>query len=77
MTARLVITDGTTTVNLLNRISGYVLSAWRPVVAGYKRGGVHQQSPITDGRRLVSKYFDNAIETFILKALDASQDELI
>ena len=77
MTARLIITDGTTEVNLLNRISGYVLSSWRPTIAGYKRGGVHQQSPISDGRRLVSKYFDNAIETFILKALDASQDELI
>jgi len=77
MTARLVITDGTTEISLLNKKSGYVLNRWRPTIAGYKGGGVHQSSPVSDGRRLVAKYFDNAVETFDLKARGFSQDDLI
>ena len=77
MTARLVITDGTIEINLLNKKSGYVLNRWRPTVAGYKGRGVYQSSPISDGRRLVARYFENAIETFDLKARGFSQDDLI
>ena len=77
MTARLVITDGTTEISLLNKRSGYVLSRWRPTVAGYKGRGVYQSSPISDGRRLVARYFENAVETFDLKARGFNQDDLI
>lgn len=75
--ARLEITDGTTTVDLLANRVGYHLSAWRPAVAPYKNEGVFQSNPWADGRRLLMRRFDNAVETFDLKANDDDQDSLI
>ena len=74
--ARLVITDGTSTVDLLN-LRGYTLKDWKPSVPEPKGGGVFRSSPLVDGRRLTSRVFDNAIDTFELVVSAAAQDTLI
>ena len=76
MTAVLKITDGTTTVNLLDR-SGYMLSNWRRGIAGYKGGGTWQDGSLANGRQIVDKKWENVIETLELKAVGESQDMLI
>jgi hypothetical protein len=68
MPARLVITDGTTTIDLIDRSFGFHLDSWEPAIAQYKQGGTFSDSPLADGRRLVDRHFDNAFETFELKA---------
>jgi hypothetical protein len=72
-----VITDGTTEIDFLDEVSGFHLEDWNPAIAQYKGGGVFQDSPQADGRRLVDKRFMNAIETLSLKARDVSQNALI
>lgn len=76
MLPRLVVTDGTDELDLL-QLPGFQLEGWRPSISGYKGGGVYQQSPLSDGRRLVDRRFDNSFETFRFKAKGVSQDELI
>lgn len=63
--AELIITDGTNVVDLLNH---FKLANWQPASASYKDGGIFQDSPIADGRRLVQRYFGNLEETFQLVA---------
>jgi hypothetical protein len=75
--ARLEITDGVTTVDLMADRVGYHLAAWRPAVAAYKNEGVFQSNPWADGRRLLMRRFDNTVETLDLKANDDDQDSLI
>ena len=78
MTAVLRISDGTTTINLLNATDGFSLNAWRPAIAQYKGGGTWQASPLSDGRRMVTRQFGNAVEVFDLKVSStASQDDII
>ena len=73
----LKITDGTTSVNLLGIIRGFLLDDWKPSIAPFKGGGTWQSSPLSDGRRLANRMFDNAIETFELKLRDNDQDGAI
>ena len=61
--AELVITDGSNLVDLLYH---FKLAGWQPATATYKDGGVFQDSPIADGRRLVQRYYQNLTETFQL-----------
>jgi hypothetical protein len=75
--AVLKITDGTTTIDLLERLSGFHLSSWTPATPEYKDGGLFQSSPFSDGRRMIMKQFDNAVEEFDLKLRAASQDDVI
>lgn len=76
-TAVLKITDGTFSVNLVGD-PNYFLSVWRPAIAAYKGGGVYQDSSLADGRSLVFKRFENAIETIELHvASKNSQDSVI
>jgi hypothetical protein len=77
--AVLKITDGTLEVNLIKPPLGlgYHLEDWRPSIPDYKRGGTWQDSPLAMGRRLSQKQFENAIETFRLKANEADQDQMI
>lgn len=67
----LIVTDGTTWVNLLNLADGYSVEDWAATVAQYKGGGVWHQSALTDGARLVFKTFDNAVEEFPIPAVAA------
>lgn len=64
-------------LNLLSRQSGFNLKTWDPTVAQYKGGGVFSSSPLSDGRRLVRRSFDNAIEVLELQATGYSQDAAI
>ncbi len=78
MTAVLRISDGTTTINLLNATDGFSLNVWRPAIAQYKGGGTWQASPLSDGRRMVTRQHSNAVEVFDLKVSSAaSQDGII
>lgn len=80
----LYITDGSVKpngqlnwVNLLSEKSGYKLKSWKPVISQYKDGGRFSSSPLSQGRRLRSRSFDNVIEVFDLAAVSYNQDGLI
>jgi hypothetical protein len=77
--AKLEITDGTTTINLLtgSRQTGFNLRNWDPTVIQPKSGGVFQDSPIAPGRRLVFTIDATAIEDFTVDINDYDQDSLI
>jgi photosystem II stability/assembly factor-like uncharacterized protein len=75
--AILEITDGTTTIDLLNSNVGWHLDSWRPAIAGLKGGGTYQDSNVAPGRDLTFGVFGNANETFNLKVNDYDQDALI
>lgn len=76
MTAILEITDGTTTVSLING-NPFHLNDWTPNTAEPKAGGYYKDSPISDGKKLASYHWDNVIETFELKGGNSSQDAMI
>src|SRR3990167_4959692 len=65
-----------TIIDLLDA-RGWTVKDWRPAVAEPKSGGVFRSSALTDGRRLASRRFDNAIETFTMVLSSGSQDSLI
>lgn len=80
----LYITDGTNKingqinmVNLLSEKYGYKLRNYRPQIAQYKEGGRFSSSPLSQGRRLNFRSFENAIDVFELSALGRDQDFLI
>ena len=71
----LIITDGTTSIDLLNT---FKLFDWTPQTAAAKGGGVWGSSPFSQGRQLVLREYENIIDTFELKASgNASVDQLI
>lgn len=72
-----IITDGTTTVDLLSKSKGYHINDWTPQIPDIKDGGVFQSSPFVDGRRLTHRRFLNAIETLDLKLNSGGQDSAI
>lgn len=73
----LQITDGTITIDLLARQEGVILKEWTPVIPEPKDGGVFSDSPLSSGRRLVLRNYDNAIETFEIVVRAGSQDSVI
>jgi hypothetical protein len=73
----LEITDGTNTVDLLGRQGGLLLDEWTPSIAPLKSGGIYRQSVLSGGRQLSIANYDNAIETFELKAWGDNQDATI
>lgn len=77
MAAILRLTDGTTYINLISSGSGFHLDEWKPAVSDYKNSGTYQDSPLSDGKRLVAAVYDNAVETFQVKLSGLSQDAAI
>lgn len=75
--AQLTISDGTTEISLINLATGIHLFSWTPAITQYKGGGVFRNNPQATGRRLVSKTFDTAIETFDLKVDNLDRNALI
>jgi hypothetical protein len=73
---RLLVTDGTDTINLLS-LRGWLLNDWSPAVAEPKGGGVFRDSPLVDGRKLAYSKFENIIDTFNLVGSGASQNLMI
>lgn len=71
------ITDCISPVDFLSIDDGFLVCDWIPTVAQLKNGGVWQSSPLVDGKRLASRNFDNAVETFTLTIKGASQDAVI
>lgn len=72
----LKVTDGTTTVNLLNLEEGWSVDGWIQAVAQYKGGGTWQQSALTDEARLVAKAFDNVTEEIPIPAVSAGREDV-
>lgn len=72
---RLLITDGSTQVDLLN--GPFYLEDWRPQTPNFKDGGTWRDSPIATGRRLVDKRLTNVIDTFRMKLSSNSPDTVI
>lgn len=76
-TATLKITDGTTTVNLLDPDSGILLDSWIPALPGWKSGGVYTNNQLTDGRILQDAHRDNITESMTLNVRNTSMDAVI
>ena len=72
----LKVTDGTSTVDLLNLSSGYSAAEWRQTISQYKGDGTWSQSSMSDGRVLVAKHFDNAQETFPFPAIVGGENDI-
>lgn len=64
-------------LNLISRRSGFILNNWNPNVAQYKGGGTFSSSPLSDGRRLVRRSFDNAIEIMELRVNGDNENSAI
>lgn len=62
--AILNITDGTTTISLINPSSGFHLINWVPAITDYKGGGVFQDPPLADWRQLRVAKWATAVENF-------------
>lgn len=62
--AILNITDGTTTISLINPSSGFHLINWVPAITDYKGGGVFQDSPLADWRQMRVAKWATATENF-------------
>lgn len=62
--AILNITDGTTTISLINPSSGFHLINWVPAITDYKGGGVFQDPPLADWRQLRVAKWATATENF-------------
>jgi len=77
--AELYLSDGTSTgmINLLSRRNGFAVQNWQPVVADVKGGGIFQNSPLAENRRLVARFYDNAVETFTLAGRGGTANRLI
>lgn len=75
----LIVTDGSTVVNLLGPGSGWKLADpyWNLNVAAFKGGGSFLSSSLAEGRRLTSGEYDNVIETIPLAAFGTTQDAAI
>lgn len=70
------ITDGVTTIDLLN-IHGWTLRDWKPAIAEPKGGGIFRSSPLTDGRKLSYRKMDNVMDTFNLVGAQDNQNQMI
>lgn len=77
MLSVLKLTDGTNTVDFLDKSSGFHLIDWQPSFPQAKNGGVFRSSPFTPGRALVSRVLDNLYETMTVSVDAASGDALI
>ena len=77
MISILDITDGTTRIPLLSASSGFYLDDWKPATAEPKGGGIWQESPFVDGRRLAMKQYGNITDTFSVGIQGASADDCI
>jgi len=75
-TAVLKITDGTTSIDMLNP-NGIHLEEWKQNVLGLKDSGVWQDSPMADGRRMAMSHYANIIDEFVIKAKGGSQNTAI
>lgn len=72
------ISDGTTEVSFLSGEDGLYVKSWRPSIVQLKGGGTWQSSPLSDGRSLVNRRYDNAVETFeLMVSTKATPDQLI
>lgn len=74
MAAIFQITDGTSTIDLLNIANGYAQTGWRQAIAQYKGGGTWQSSSLSDGRRLVNRNFENIRQEISLTIQGQDQD---
>lgn len=72
--SELLITDGTKVVDLLNH---FRLLSWQPVETPIRDGGIFQESPIADGRKMVARYHENGGEIFTLAVRTGHQNAAI
>jgi hypothetical protein len=72
----LIITDGVTSIDLLDAESWSVKS-WHPEMAQPKGGGIFRSSPLVDGRKLSMRKLDNAIESITMAVSSRSENRLI
>lgn len=73
----LKITDGTTTVNLLDSLSGFLIKNWRQSLPQPKGGGVWQSSNFESGRSLIMRVNENIIDTMTISVRSKNSDSVI
>ena len=73
----LEISDGETTVNLLDHRSGFFVTDWQMAVADAKGGGAWSDSQLVDGRKLRLKRRQNVRHTMEVQVHAYSPDVLI
>ena len=76
MTPTLIITDGSTRIDLLS-MKGWMLKEWSPSVPEPKSGGIFRSSPLVNGRRLAYRKMDNITDTFNIVGSEGSQNDMI
>jgi len=69
------ITDGTTTVDFL--VGTFRLNSWPVKITQAKGGGTWQDSPLVEGRRLVSRVYGNVIEEYDFQVVAGKEDVMI
>ncbi len=74
--ALLRISDGETTINLLDTVNGYLLMTWNPGLIEPKNGGIWADSAFSDGRQRVAHFNTNAVESFTLTLKAPDTDTL-
>lgn len=77
MTRTLTLSDGTTTLNFFDPVvNGLKLYDWDPKTAQWKNGGVFQDSPISDGRRLRFRKYQTVEEDMKVYVVGSSADDV-
>lgn len=71
------ITDGTTTISLIDAKFKLDDGGWSPANPELENGGIWQDSSLSDGRRLVMAKFANVRDVFSSKLHGGCQDDLI
>ena len=71
------ITDGTTTISLIDAKFKLDDGGWSPANPELENGGIWQDSSLSDGRRLVMAKFANIRDVFSSKLHGGCQDDLI
>lgn len=78
MSAICAITDGSERIDLLSpEGNGYRVRQWIPALAEPSGGGVWQQSPLANGRRLVMRPMDNITDGVVLALSEDDINEAI
>ena len=76
--AKLEITDGTTTIDLINQqTSGFCIIDWQPAIQDLKASGTWADAPTADERELIASQLANVEDQFTFDVSATSTDLLI
>lgn len=71
------ISDGTTTIDLLNTTGNYHLAEWETGISEWKNGGIYSDNPLTDGSVPIDRSYSNFEEKITVHITGTSQNNVI